>query len=199
MENTQRDKHHPSRREEAELLKQELVRGVTSRLPGLPPEGYALSSFIEKLYRRHRLLSLDDVVNEVAKLLEGIERDTQQRERLLNIRREFCKNKKVFTKLTELLEAMLETTTQEDDILANYAVIKVLLAQCTEAWKTLSTRDKAEILAPLYMALHHLKKYTETKNHYHVEIAATHAIDALNTLEDKLRETQSKEEEKNKQ
>ena len=170
-----------------DIVKASVGGGVEMVIEHIPtPEALALGMFLDRLYKR-RFISLDEAVEEVKALLRSIERDPVQRERLLEARKKFCEKREAFALLAELFELAAGIPEMSDVAIANYAVIKVLLAQCEHSWEQLSVDEKAEILAPLYMALYHLGKYQETRHLHHLRSAATLAVEALNALEDSLR------------
>ena len=153
-------------------------------LPPLP-EVLALNRLIEELYR-DGFVERREIVRRVKELLEGLEADREQRDRLLKLRERFCREQEFYRALASLFEAAAAMPAKEDLALANYAVIRVLLAQCVPGWESLDLEKKAEILALLYMALYHLKRCQETRHVRHIRSAASLAIDALNALEDAL-------------
>jgi len=161
------------------------VAMVIEQLP-LAPEALALEKFLDDLYKE-KLIRHSEVVRQVEKLLEIIRNDPEQRKRLIEIRKEFCSKREAFKTLADFFEEAASIPQIEDMAIANYAVIKVLLAQCEPWWEALDTSKKAEILAPLYMALYHLKMYRGTSDPRHLRSAATLAIEALNALEESQR------------
>ncbi len=170
-----------------DIVKTAIGGGVGLIVEQLPttPETLALDMFLKKLYK-DRFIRLDEAVERVKELLRGIEEDPEQRRRLLEVRRAFCEKREALSLLADLFELAAGDSQMEDAAIANYAVIKVLLAQCEPDWDRLGVEGKAEILAPLYMALYHLKRYQETRHLRHLRSAATLAVEALNALEDRL-------------
>ena len=168
-------------------VKVSVISGVSELIEPLPPlpEALALNQFLEELYK-NRFVERREVARRVRELLEGLEADREQRDRLLKLRERFCKEQEFYRALASLFEAAAAMPAKEDLALANYAVLRVLLAQCAPGWQSLDLEKKAEILALLYMALYHLKRYQETRHVRHIRSAATLAIDALNALEDAL-------------
>ena len=171
-----------------DIVKASVGGGVEMVIEQIPPtpEALALGMFLDKLYKR-RFIGFDEAVEEVKALLRSIERDPVQRERLLEARKKFCEKREAFALLAEFFELAAGIPETSDVAIANYAVIKVLLAQCEHSWERLSIDEKAKILAPLYMALYHLGKYQDTRHLHHLRSAATLAVEALNALEDSLR------------
>ena len=164
--------------------------GVERMLSDIPmaPETRALSKFIRELYGEGGVF-LDDAEERVAELIEEIESDEEQRRLLLEKRAEFCNAQDKYRLLAELFEEAAETLEGGHEALAASlaSVMKVLLAQCTPAWGELSAKARARILAPLYMALHHLEAYKDTSKSYHVEAAETLALLALARLDETVR------------
>ena len=161
--------------------------GAERMLSDMPmtPETYALSKFIRELYGEGGVF-LDEVEERVAKLIEEVESDEEQRRLLLEKRAKLCSAHDKYQLLAELFEEAAETLEGGHEALAASlaSVMKVLLAQCTPTWGKLSAKAKAHILAPLYMALHHLEAYRDTGELYHVEAAETLALLALARLEE---------------
>jgi len=159
------------------------VGRIIEQLPPVP-EALALERFLEVDMYGRRFVSRQDAVELVRRMLREIDHDPEQRGRLHELREKFCSKRDVYRALAELFETATGIPELEDSALANYAIIRVLLAQCEERWRRLTVDEKAEILAPLYMALYHLKRYQETRHPRHIRSAATLAIEALNKLED---------------
>jgi hypothetical protein len=181
------------RREMGGILKDSVSDGVKMIVDNLPPapEVLAFEKFLEELYKE-RFVTVEEVAEQVKELLRSIEKDPEQRRRLIDIRSSFCENKETYSLLAEFFETAAGIARMDDIALANYAIIIVLLAQCKPEWSRLDIERRAEILAPLYMALYHLKKYREaiqeSEKRRHLRSAATLAIEALNTLEDVFNE-----------
>jgi len=167
----------------AKVVKASVSRGVDKMLDSPIPEALALGMFLEDLYKM-RFVARSEVVKRVKELLRSVEEDSEQHRRLVEIRKKFCERREALSLLAEFFETAAGIPEMEDMALANYAIIRVLLAQCDPRWTSLDSDKKAEILAPLYMALYHLKTYEETRQQPHLRSAATLAIEALNMLED---------------
>jgi hypothetical protein len=157
---------------------------VATGMPA-PPEAYALSEFIEKLHTGGGIF-IDAAERHVAELIEGIERD-EQRRILLEKRAGFCGIRERLEALATVLEGLAETLEGEKEsrAVALASVVRVLVAQCEPWWKGLSAREKAYVLTPLYMSLHHLERYAKTRSAYHAEAAETLALLALARLDEK--------------
>jgi hypothetical protein len=173
------------RKDAMRILRVSLSSGVNMIVERLPPapEALALSMFIKELYSK-KFVERHEVIQHVKELLLRVKENSDQYERLIEIRKEFCGNKEIYNTFAELFESIAGVRGYEDIALANYAIIKVLLAQCNPKWESLDIDKKAEILAPLYMALYHLDKYQKTKHLRHLRSAVTLALESLNALED---------------
>ena len=159
----------------------------------MPPEAYALSRFLDEAAGK-RLVGLSDVEREVQRLIEAVEADEEQRRRLLEQRELFCRQLRVVETLAEALEGLAEAL-GEDGAAASAAAsaLRTLKAQCSPAWARLSPREKARILAPLYLALHHLRLATSRTGDAKLHAEQAEALALL--AEARLEETGLQEDE----
>jgi len=159
------------------------VKHMLGSVP-MPPEAYALQEFLEELYSRGGVL-LGEAEERVAKLIRQVEADKEQRERLLAVRARFCGSRESYELLAEVFEEVSESLEGDYRALAAAiaSVLRVMLAQCAPGWAEISPETRARVLAPLYMALYHLRAYRDTRRAYHAEAAETLALLALSRLD----------------
>ena len=160
----------------------------------LTPEAYALQEFIRKLYAEEKGgVSLDAVTRRVKELIEAVWKDPEQRRRLLEQREKLCKSRiraeaETVVEMLEALSEGLEDGAEGAAAAAMAAALRVTLAQCSPRWEKLSPEERAEVLAPLYMALYHLERFRATRDPYEAEAAETLALLAQARLESLLAE-----------
>ncbi len=159
----------------------------------MPPEAHALSRFLDEVAAKE-LVGLSDVEEEVQRLIEAVETDKEQRRRLLMQREKFCRQLHVVEQLAETLEEFAETLGDEGTMASAAAsALRTLKAQCSPAWARLSPREKARILAPLYLALHHLKLAASNNSDPRLHAEQAEALALL--AEARLEETGLQEDE----
>ncbi len=160
------------------------VRHMLGSVP-MPPEAHVLLGFLRELYSKDGVL-LGEAEERVAELIKRVESDREQRERLLAMRKQFCSARDKYELLARVFEEVSESLEGDYKPLAAAiaGLMRVLLAQCTPGWEQLPAEKKARVLAPLYMALHHLEAYRDTRRAYHAEAAETLALLALTRLDE---------------